>query len=232
MSGSLVVVTGAAGALGKGVAQAFLNAGYKVVAVDLDATTLDKAYPAAQGNVIKVAADLTDRQAAKAALDKCFAEHGAPGVLCNIAGGFAMGTAVHETPDAVWQQMMAMNVTTLVNASGATIPHMLAAGEGKVINVAAAGAVSGKPAMAAYCVSKSAVARITESMALELRDKGVHVNAVAPSTIDTPANRAGMPDADPSLWVTPEQLANVIMFLSSDQASAVHGAVIPVVGLS
>ncbi|PAU86114.1 3-oxoacyl-ACP reductase [Pseudomonas sp. WN033] len=232
MADSLVVITGAAGALGRGVAQAFINAGHRVVLVDRDAAALRAVYSGEKAGQYLVAVDLTSREATQKALGDCFAQHGVPAVLCNIAGGFAMGDAVHEAGEEVWQQMLEMNVNTVLNTSYAVVPGMLASGGGKVINVAAAGAVSGKPAMAPYCVSKSAVARITESMALELRDKGINVNAVAPSIIDTPSNRAGMPDADPALWVSPEQLANVILFLASEQASAVHGAVIPVVGRS
>src|SRR5690606_9889012 len=103
---------------------------------------------------------------------------------------------------------------------------------GRIINVAAAAADSGKGGMGAYCASKSAVARITESMAHELRTRGINVNAVAPSIIDTPANRADMPDADPAIWVSPHQLADIMLFLASGRSSAIRGAVIPVVGLS
>lgn len=143
-----------------------------------------------------------------------------------------MGVEVHDADASVWQRMMDLNVTTTLNACRVVVPGMLSAGQGKVINVAAAGAASGKAGMGAYCASKSVVARLTESMALELREKGINVNAIAPSIIDTPANRADMPDADFAKWVSTRQLADVVGFLASDRASAVHGAVIPVVGLS
>lgn len=232
MTDSLVVITGAAGVLGRGVTEAFVKAGHQVVLVDRDVEALRAAYPGEKAGQYLVSVDLTSREATQRELKDCFAKHGSPAVLCNIAGGFAMGDAVHEADEQVWQQMLDMNVNTVLNACCAVVPNMITAGKGKVINVAAAGAASGKAAMGPYCVSKNAVARITESMALELRDKGINVNAVAPSVIDTPSNRAGMPDADPALWVSPEQLANVILFLASEQASAVHGAVIPVVGRS
>ncbi|MGH8517558.1 MAG: SDR family oxidoreductase, partial [Panacagrimonas sp.] len=153
-------------------------------------------------------------------------------VLCNIAGGFVMGTQVHETPDAVWSRMLDLNLHTLTHTCRAVVPRMIETGYGKVVNVAAASATSGKAQMGAYVAAKSGVARITETMSLELRARGINVNAVAPSIIDTPANRAAMPDADPTQWVSPENLANVIRFLASDEAVAVHGAVVPVVGLS
>src|SRR5690554_340794 len=231
MSDSLIVITGAAGGLGKGLAQSFLAAGERVLLADIDLGRLESTYADVKGDKYFVEVDLTNADATATAFSQCFEKHGAPRVLCNIAGGFAMGDAVHEAQESVWQQMMDMNVMTLINASRATVPAMIKQGSGKIINVSAAAATSGKATMAPYLVSKSAVSRITESMALELREKGINVNTVAPSTIDTPANRAGMPDADPSVWVSPQQLSGVIGFLASDAADAVHGAVIPVVGM-
>jgi NAD(P)-dependent dehydrogenase (short-subunit alcohol dehydrogenase family) len=154
-------------------------------------------------------------------------------VVCNIAGGFAMGPPVHETPPELWRRMLDMNATTVLNVAAATVPLMLAGGRGgKIVNVGAMAALSGKADMAAYVASKSAVIRLTESMAAELRERGINVNCVLPSTIDTPANRAGMPKADFSRWVAPAALADVIAFLASDAARAVHGAALPVTGLS
>lgn len=231
MPSPIVVVTGAAGALGKAVALAFLAQGARVVAVDIDPAALQSAYLGNPG-VATVAVDLTDAAKTCEALGAALAGLGHASVLCNIAGGFDMGPAVHETTDAMWRRMMDLNVATVINASRAVVPGMQASGRGKIINVAAASATSGKGAMGAYCASKSAVARLTESMAMELRAGGINVNAVAPSIIDTPANRAAMPDADPLSWVSLEDLAGVIGFLASDVAKAVHGAVLPVVGLS
>lgn len=230
MTTPIVVVTGAAGALGKAVAASFLAQGATVVAVDLDAAALAAAWHG-QPRARTVAVNLTDaartKQALAAALD------GQPvAVLCNIAGGFDMGPAVHDTGETLWRRMIDLNVATLINASAAVVPGMLAAGRGKVVNVAAASASSGKGTMGAYCAAKGAVARLTESMAAELRESGINVNAVAPSLIDTPANRATMPGADTSKWVSLDELCAVIEFLASPRASAVHGAVLPVVGLS
>lgn len=232
MSNSLVVVTGAAGALGRVVAQAFLQQGRPVLLVDCSEQALKSAFEGIAGNKHFLVVDLTDSRATHVAFTEVFQTHGAAQVLCNIAGGFAMGSEVHDPDDSVWKQMMELNVATVLNTCRATVPGMLAAGNGKIINISAASATSGKGTMGAYCASKSAVARITESMAQELRGRGINVNAVAPSIIDSPANRAAMPDVDPALWVTPQQLADVIGFLGSNAASAIHGAVIPVVGLS
>lgn len=226
-----VVVTGAAGALGKAVAHAFLAQGASIVAVDLQEAPLRAAY-GGDKRVRTVVADLVDPVQSHEALASAVADVKGKLVLCNIAGGFDMGPAVHATDDAFWRRLMDMNVGTVINACRAVVPAMLTTGGGKVVNVAAASAASGKGAMGAYCASKDAVARLTESMAAELRGQGINVNAVAPTILDTPANRASMPDADPSAWVALADLAAVIEFLASPRANAVHGAVIPVSGLS
>jgi NAD(P)-dependent dehydrogenase (short-subunit alcohol dehydrogenase family) len=152
-------------------------------------------------------------------------------VLCNIAGGFRMGQAVHETTDETWDLMLGLNAKSVVNCARAVVPGMLAAGQGKIVNVAALAGLSGKANMGAYVASKSAVMRLTESMAAELRDKRINVNCILPSAIDTPQNRKDMPKADPRRWVAPEALADVVLFLASDAARAIHGAAIPVSGL-
>lgn len=232
MNRPLVVVTGAAGGLGRIVARMFQEAGARLILVDISEAALVAAFGAARDDQLLVAVDLTNAAAVEDALKPIFDQHGAATVLCNIAGGFSMGPAVHETPDQLWRQLLDLNVATVINACRAVVPAMLKARNGKIINVAAAGASSGAAQKGAYCAAKSAVARLTESMALELRGQGINVNAVAPSIIDTPANRADMPDADFSEWVSPQDLGKVIGFLASHEAGAVHGAVIPVVGLS
>jgi NAD(P)-dependent dehydrogenase (short-subunit alcohol dehydrogenase family) len=214
--------------LGRIVADAFDAADTHLVLVDV----LGASLPPSDQRHTAVAVDLTDANATEQALSKALQALGPAHVLCNIAGGFTMGSNVHDTPDQTWRHMIEMNVATLINASRAIVPGMIAAGRGKVINVAAAAASSGKARMGAYTMSKSGVARLTEAMAMELREHGINVNAIAPSIIDTAANRRDMPNADPKRWVTPAQLADVIRFLASDQAAAIHGAVIPVVGLS
>ena len=118
------------------------------------------------------------------------------------------------------------------NAVRAAVPGMIERGRGAIVNVGALGALKGQAQMSAYCAAKSVVMRLTESLSAELKHHGVNVNAVLPSMIDTPRNRADMPDADPSLWVSPQDLGNVICFLGSDAARAIHGALLPVAGLS
>lgn len=227
----LIIITGAAGVLGRATSQAF--SGEAQVLVDLTTDSLQRAYGANTSLRRQVSVDLLEAAATRTALRSVLAEFpDTRPVLCNIAGGFVMGTEVHDTDDTVWTRMLRLNLDTLLHASGAVIPAMLARGYGKVVNVAAAAAFSGKAQMGAYVAAKSAVARVTESMSQELRGRGINVNAVAPSIIDTPANRAAMPDANPAQWVAPQDLANVMRFLASDEAVAVHGAVLPVVGLS
>jgi NAD(P)-dependent dehydrogenase (short-subunit alcohol dehydrogenase family) len=127
--------------------------------------------------------------------------------------------------------MLGLNAKSVINCARAVVPGMLAAGRGKIVNIAALAGLSGKANMGAYSASKSAVIRLTESMSAELRDRGINVNCILPSTIDTPQNRADMPKADPRRWVAPEALADVVLFLASDAARAIHGAAIPVNGL-
>ncbi|RYY80828.1 MAG: SDR family oxidoreductase, partial [Comamonadaceae bacterium] len=179
-----------------------------------------------------VAVDLLDAGEVDQAVTRVASQLGRIDVLCNLAGGFTMGTPVHATGDADWQRMQDLNVRTLLNTTRAVAPGMLQRGRGKIVNVGANAALRGAAQMGAYIAAKAEVLRLTETMSAELREQGINVNCVLPSIIDTPQNRADMPDADPKRWVAPAQLAAVIAFLASDAADAVHGACIPVTGLS
>jgi NAD(P)-dependent dehydrogenase (short-subunit alcohol dehydrogenase family) len=227
-SGRNCLVTGAAGNLGRAVSQAFAAEGASLILMDHAEEHLRSAY-GSEGEGMRFAlADLRDSQSVARALPAGTRVD----ILCNIAGGFRMGQPVHETSDETWDLMLGLNARSVLNCVRAVVPGMLAAGRGKIINVGAMAALSGKANMAAYIASKSAVIRLTESMAAELRDKGINVNCILPSTIDTPQNRKDMPKADPKRWVAPEALADVVLFLASDAARAIHGASIPVVGLA
>ena len=153
-------------------------------------------------------------------------------MLANIAGGFAMGPKVHETPVKDWEFMLDLNAKSVFLMCREVLPHMLQQGGGRIVSVAARVANAGKGKMAPYSVAKSAVARLTESMASEYREQNINVNCIMPGTIDTPANRADMPDADFGKWVQPAALADVICFLCSDAARAINGAAVPVYGLT
>ena len=223
-----VVVTGAAGALGREVAAAFIDEGARLILVDLDGDALNAAFGELGEQHHRVAVYLCDPAASQAALGA--AED--VDVICAIAGGFDMGAPVHDTAPATWKRMDDLNVQTLLNTVRALVPGMVDRGRGKIITVGANAARQGLPQMAAYCAAKSTVMRLTESMAGELRGHGINVNCVMPSILDTAANRAAMPDADPGDWVTPAQIAGTMTFLASDAAAAMHGALVPVTGLS
>ena len=227
-----VMITGAAGHLGRAVAAAFAAQGARLALADLRLESLERAYGDEGERRLFVAVDLLDAAAIDAAVDAVVARWQRIDVLCNIAGGFRMGDPVHATSDADWNFLFDINARTLLHASRAVVPRMLDAGGGRIVNVGAWAAQHGAAGKGAYVAAKSAVVRLTESMALELRERGINVNCVLPTIIDTPENRAAMPDADPSRWVATDDLAQVILFLASDVARAVHGAAVPVSGLS
>lgn len=228
----VVMLTGAAGNLGRAVAARFAARGDSLVLCDRRREDLERLYGAESANMLYAAVDLLDPKQVDAAVQAAGARFGGIDVLVNIAGGFRMGEAVHETSDANWDFLFDINVRTLRNAVRAVVPQMIARGGGKVVNIGAHSALKGVAGMGAYCAAKSAVIRLTESMAAELRAKNINVNCVLPTIIDTPENRAAMPKADPSLWVAPGDLANTIVYLASDEARAFHGAAVPVAGLS
>lgn len=231
-SDRVVIITGAAGNLGRAVAAAFGERGARLVLVDLREQTLNAAFGAAGERRLFAPVNLLEQSQADALAQSAIDRFGRIDVLCNLAGGFRMGEAVHETSDATWNFLFDLNARTLLHAARAVVPRMVAAGGGKIVNVGAASAQKGVAQMGAYVASKSTVIRLTESMAAELREKNINVNCVLPTIIDTPENRAAMPGADPSRWVAPPDLANVIAFLASDEARAIHGAALPVSGLS
>jgi NAD(P)-dependent dehydrogenase (short-subunit alcohol dehydrogenase family) len=222
-----VLITGAAGALGSAVARAFDAAGANTVLLGRDTARLEAACGPASERRMFAVADLRDPASVAAAAHAGAERFGRIGALCNIAGGFAMGTPVHATTDAQWDELFDLNVRSLRNAVAAVVPGMLDGQGGKIVNIASGSARQGLANMGAYCASKDVVIRLTESMSVELRGHGINVNCVLPGTIDTPGNRASMPNADRSKWVTPQALADVILYLCSPAARALHGAAIP-----
>jgi NAD(P)-dependent dehydrogenase (short-subunit alcohol dehydrogenase family) len=224
MDGKVVVVTGALGALGRVVVEAALKRGARVAGLDYAPSRMEPTPERIElGGV-----DLSDAARAKQAIDAAARHFGRLDALINIAGGFTFETVADGDP-ASWQRVYSLNLLTALNASRAAIPHLAASSAGRIVNIGAMGALQAGSGMGAYAASKSGVHRLTEALAAEWKGK-ITVNAVLPSTIDTAANRASMPKADFSKWVAPEELANVILFLASDAASAVTGALIPVSG--
>jgi NAD(P)-dependent dehydrogenase (short-subunit alcohol dehydrogenase family) len=224
MDGKVVVVTGALGALGKVVAEQALARGARVAGVDHAASQM----PATTSRIELGGVDLSDPAQARKAIDAVAVHFGRLDALINIAGGFAF-EAVAEGDPKTWQHMYTLNVLTALNASRSALPHLSASPQARIVNVGAMGALQAGAGMGAYAASKAGVHRLTEALAAEWKGK-ITVNAVLPSIIDTPANRASMPKADFAKWVTPQELANVILFLASDAASAVTGALLPVSG--
>ena len=224
MDGKVVVVTGASGALGRVVAEAALARGARVAGLDHAPSQI----PATANRIELGGVDLSDATEASKAIDAVAAHFGRLDALINIAGGFAF-EAVAEGDPRTWQHMYALNVLTALNASRAAIPHLAASASARIVNIGAIGALQAGAGMGAYAASKAGVHRLTEALAAEWKGK-ITVNAVLPSIIDTAANRASMPKADFAKWVTPQELAEVILFLVSDAASAVTGALLPVSG--
>ena len=217
--GKSVVVTGAAGALGRAVAEAFHNKGAKVTGIDVVEADTDFRL---------LIVDLMNLEDVR----KAVTEIGSIDVLANIAGGFTMGDSVASTSDETWDFMMDLNTRTVLNMVRAVVPGMQKQGRGKIVNVGARNGLRGVGNMAAYSASKSVVIRLTESMSDELKQDNINVNCILPSIIDTPRNRADMPKADFSTWVTPDAMAEIVMFLASPAADPIHGASIPVEGLA
>jgi NAD(P)-dependent dehydrogenase (short-subunit alcohol dehydrogenase family) len=224
MNGNVIVLTGALGALGRSVAEMALARGARVAGIDHAQAQI----PAAEDRIELGGVDLSDAAQAKTAIDAVAAHFGRLDALINIAGGFTFET-VADGDDAAWQRMYAQNVLTALHASRAAIPHLARSNAGRIVNVGAMGALQAGAGMGPYAAAKAGVHRLTEALAAEWKGK-ITVNAVLPSTIDTAANRASMPKAEFDKWVTPQELSEVILFLASDAASGVTGALIPVAG--
>jgi len=234
-SNRVVIVTGASGNLGQAVARAFQAAGARLALVDRAADRLQQIYPDLAGSgthFLAGSVDVTDADAVAATVAETINRFERIDVLVNAVGGYHGGTPLHETSLETWDLMFNLNARSVFVASRAVIPHMMRQRSGKIINVAARAGLQGGAKMAVYSASKSAVVRLTEGMAAELKGSGINVNCLLPGTIDTPQNRQAMPDADYSRWVKPEAIADAILFLASDAARDVHGAALPVFGRS
>lgn len=231
----VAVITGAAGNLGAAVARAFQGAGAKLALIDRSSDRLPNLFPDLVNSpnyFFTPPTDVTDQESVSAAIEEIVRRFGRIDVLVNTAGGYRAGTPLHETSLDDWELMLNLNARSVFVMCRAAIRQMLRQNDGRIINVASRAALGGDALHAAYSVSKTAVVRLTESMDAELKNHGVNVNCVMPGMIDTPQNRAAIPKADFSKWVAPEAIADVILFLASDGARAIHGAAIPVYGLS
>jgi NAD(P)-dependent dehydrogenase (short-subunit alcohol dehydrogenase family) len=234
LDGKVAVISGAGGALGRAVVRRLYTENLRLALIDQNEEALRSVVTALgleETKVLLGAVDLTQRAAVDAFVGKVAAAFGALDILVNIAGGFTFSGPVQEMNLDDLDAMFAVNVKTAFTLSAAAAKQMVGAGaKGRIINVGARAGLMGAAGMAAYSASKAAVLRLTESMAAELLDRGVTVNAVLPSTMDTPANRKAMPNADFSRWVSTDSMADVIAFLASDASRDISGASIPVYG--
>jgi NAD(P)-dependent dehydrogenase (short-subunit alcohol dehydrogenase family) len=226
LTGKVLVVTGSYGALGQAVAATLSRYGARLALLDHGHTPAT-ALPA--GSLHYGGIDLTQEGAAQAVMERVFKEAGRLDGLINAAGGFHWEKLAGGTLDS-WDSMYKLNLRTAVVSCQAALPYLLQAGGGRIVNVGAMGAITAAAGMGAYAASKAGVAKLTEALAEELKDRGITVNAILPSTLDTPKNRLDMPHADFTRWVTTVEAAEVIAFLVSDAARAVTGALIPVAG--
>jgi NAD(P)-dependent dehydrogenase (short-subunit alcohol dehydrogenase family) len=226
LSGKVLVVTGSHGVLGQAVAATLSGYGARLALLDHGATP-STAQPA--GSLYYGGIDLTQEDAAHSVMERVAEEAGRLDGLINVAGGFQWEKLDGGTLDS-WDSMYRLNLRTAVVSCRAALPYLLRAGGGRIVNVGAMGAVNAAAGMGAYAASKAGVAKLTEALAHELKDRGITVNAILPSTLDTPRNRIDMPHADFTRWVTPVEAAEVIAFLVSDAARAITGALIPVAG--
>lgn len=223
-AGKIALVTGANGGLGISVTQAFLNAGTTVVGLSRKIEQSEFASPA----FFAVSAELSSGPSAKKAVDEIIARHRRIDIVAHLVGGFAGGVRVDETDDATFQQMFAVNVNAAFYLLRAVLPHMRQAQSGRIIAIGSRAAADPGPGVGAYSASKAAVVSLIETVARENRDLGITANIILPGTMDTPANREGMPKADFSTWVRTESVASLILWLAGE--GDVTGAVIPVYG--
>ncbi|MEA2322991.1 MAG: hypothetical protein QOD81_2841 [Solirubrobacteraceae bacterium] len=219
------IVTGGTGGLGGAVTHALLDAGWRVVVPWVDERELERVQE--HGRLALVQADLMDPASAA---DVVATAGDGLRALVNLVGGFAQGGRVHETPVDEFEAQLRLNLRPAYLMSAAAVPVLLAAGGGAIVCVSSRAALRPFPGAAGYITAKAAVLAFVDAMHAEYRDDGIRTNAILPSTIDTPANRRSMPDADVDTWVKPEAIARVVRFLCSDDAAVTSGAHVPVYG--
>lgn len=226
LTNKITLITGANGGLGTSVTNAFLAAGARVAGVSRKIQDSDFPHP----NFTAVAGELSDAEAARVVAGAVIAKWGRLDALVHLVGGFAGGQSIADTDDSVLRRMLDVNLLAAFHIFRAVLPHMRSAGAGRILAIGSRTAVEPAPMVGAYSASKAALVSLVRTIAIENKDRGITANVVLPGTMDTPANRAAMPGADPSKWVQPSQVASLLVHLASDEASQISGAVIPVVG--
>jgi len=232
LTGQVAVITGAAGNLGQAVAARFRQAGAQLALVGRSAEKLHRAYPDEYNGILIPDIDLRSPGDADGMHQLVVEQLGRIDILVNTVGGFLAPAALEATDPSDWDRNMDLNARTVFLACRSVVPLMRSQGHGKIVNVSARTALRGFPGAGLYSAAKAAVVRLTESLSDEVKHAGINVNCVLPGTLDTPENRQARPDADTSGWVQLDALADVILFLSSDAARAVHGVALPVYNLT
>jgi NAD(P)-dependent dehydrogenase (short-subunit alcohol dehydrogenase family) len=222
----VVLITGANGGLGTAVTEAFLDAGARVAGVAKKIQNSDFPHP----NFIAASAELGSAGAARTVVAGVIAKWERIDVLAHLVGAFAGGQSVADTDDATLEQMLEVNLRAAFHMFRAVLPGMRTRGMGRILAIGSRTAVDPQPMLGAYSASKAALVSLVRTIALENKDRGISANVILPGTMDTPANRAAMPGADPAKWVQPAQVSSLLVHLASDQASQISGAVIPVLG--
>ena len=226
----IVLVAGGTGGLGRAVTLAFLQEGAQVIVTYMIPAELESLRQATGASFGSQFLDVTDEAAVRKMVEGIVGKHGRLDIMVNTIGGYVGGKALWETELATFQKMMALNVNAGFTLAKAVVPAMLRQKSGAIVNIAARAAFDHAAGAAAYAASKSAALAMIDCLAQDLKGTGVRANSVLPSIIDTEPNRRAMPDADFSKWPKPEEIAKVILFLCSDDASLVHGAAVPVYG--
>ena len=225
MKGKVVLVTGANGGLGVHITRAFLEAGASVVGTSQRISQSE--FP---GSFVAVPADISNRSGAEAAVAKALEHFGRLDVVMHTVGGFAGGQSVASMDDSTLETMIKLNLTSTFQILRATIPELRKSGNGRIVAIGSRAAVEPGPGVGAYSASKAAMLSLVRTVALENRDAGVTANVILPGTMDTPGNRAAMPNADFSKWVQPGNVAKLALFLASDAAREITGSAIPIYG--
>lgn len=229
----VAIITGAVGNLGAAVARAFQAAGHRTVLVDRSQDRLRDVFKdlaASPEHLLAANVDLSDANSLGKLVESTLARFGRIDALVHTVGAWRGGKPVHETDLADWDFLFNVNLRTTLLCCRAVVPAMLRQQRGRIITVASRDGLAGSAGYAAYSASKSAVLRLNEALADELKGSNINVNCILPSTLDTAENRAAMPDADFTRWVEPAAVADVMLFLASDAARAVTGAALPVYG--
>lgn len=232
LKNKIALVTGGTGALGKAVTLAFLEEGVRVVCtyiLDKEKKECFSSIKNHREGIVFIRTDVTKEKDVKKLISNTIRKFKRVDILVNVVGGFAY-SYIADTDERTWDLMMNLNLKSAFLCSKYVLPRMMKQNYGKIINISSRPALKGSAGVGAYSASKAAVLNLTETIADEVKDYEINVNAVLPSTIDTPANRSDMPDADFSKWVKPDEIARVIIFLSSDDSKPIRGAGVPVFG--